>query len=53
MVLKKFLGSINLLEAQILYIHKIMKVIVIYKDENLILAAFQVMAPSLEYFNNG
>ena len=30
-----------------------MEVIMVYKDENLMLAAFQVVMPSLEYFSNG
>ena len=53
MVLKELLGLIDLLAAQTLCIYKTMKVIVICKDKNLMLVAFQVVVPSLEYFNNG
>ena len=37
--------------AQAFCLHEKTEVIVICKDENLMLAAFQVVAPSLEFFN--
>ena len=52
MISKELLGPINLLKAQTFCIHEMTKVIVIYKDENLILAAFQVMMPCFEGFDN-
>ena len=39
-VLREFLGPINLFKAQNFYVYKMTKVIIIYKDKNLILAAF-------------
>ena len=53
MVLREFLGPAALSGAQALYIHETTEVIVVRKDENLIFAAFQIVAPSLECFNNG
>ena len=52
MVLREFLGLADLPRAQALHIHKMTEVIVIRKDENLMLAAFQVVTPSFEYLNN-
>ena len=53
MILRELLGPTDLLEAQTLCIHEITEVIVVRKDKNLMLTAFQVVAPSFEYFNNG
>ena len=52
MVLREFLGPAELSRAQILHIYEITEVIIVHKDKNLILAAFQVVAPSLEFLNN-
>ena len=52
MVSKEFLGPIDLLKAQTLCIHETTKVMMICKDENLIFAAFQVMAPYFEGFDD-
>ena len=52
-VSRELLGSADLSGAQVLRIHETTKVIVARKDENLMFAAFQVMAPSLECFNDG
>ena len=40
MVSKEFLGLTDLSEAQTLYIHKITEIIVVGKDENLMLVIF-------------
>ena len=53
MVLRELLGQADLSGAQALCIHETTEVIVVRKDNNLILTAFQVVAPSLECFNNG
>ena len=39
-VTKKFLSPADLFEAQILCVHKSMKVVVVCKDEDLVLAIF-------------
>ena len=52
MVLRDFLGSADLSEAQTLCIHKTMEVVMICKDKNLIFEGFHVVAPSFEYFND-
>ena len=52
-VTREFLGPADLPGAQTLRIHELTKVIVIYKDENLVFATFQVMSPCLERLNNG
>ena len=52
-VLREFLGPADLSRAQALCIYERTEVIVIRKDENLIFAAFQIVAPSFEYLNNG
>ena len=51
MVSRELLGQADLSEAQVLYIHETIEVIVVRKDENLMLAAFQVVPPSLECRN--
>ena len=51
-ILREFVGLINLSRAQTLYIYEIIEVIVICKDEILILIVFQVIISSFEYFNN-
>ena len=40
MVLKEFLGLINLSKAQIFYIYKATKVVVVCEDKHLVLVAF-------------
>ena len=39
-VIKKLLGLINLIKAEIFYIYKLVKVDIIYKDKNLIFIIF-------------
>ena len=52
MVTKELLGSADMSEALIFYIHKTTEIIMIRK-ENLMLITFQIGAPSLKYFNDG
>ena len=52
MILRELLGPTDLLGAQALCIHESTEVIVIRKDENLMLAAFQVVTPRLESFDD-
>ena len=52
MVLREFLGPADLFGAQIFCVHERTEVIVVRKDEDLMLAAFQVVVPSLKCLNN-
>ena len=52
MISKKLLNLANLLEASILYINKIIKVIIILKDKNLMFAAFYIIILYLKSFDN-
>ena len=52
MVLREFLGPADLSGAQALCIHETTEVIVVRKDENLMLAAFQIVTSRLEGFDN-
>ena len=52
MVLGELLGSAVLSEAQTLCIHKATKVVMVYEDEHLMLATFQIVTLYLEDFNN-
>ncbi len=51
-VSRELLGSADLTRAQAFRIHKLTEVIMVSKDEDLIFAALQVVAPSLKGFNN-
>ena len=51
-VLRKLLSPANLSGAQTLCIYKTTEIVIVCKDKNLMLVAFQVVAPSLEYLNN-
>ena len=53
MVPKEFLGPSDLLGTQALGIHESAEIVMVGEDENLVFAALQVLAPSLEGFNNG
>ena len=53
MITKKLLSLSNLTRDQAFCIYKSTQVVVVYKDEELIFAAFQKVVLSLEYFNNG
>ena len=52
MISKELLGLLDLSGAQILYTHETTKVVVICRDQYLILVAFQVVVPCYKYFNN-
>ena len=52
MVLREFLGLADLTRAQVFYIYKLTKIIIISKNEHLIFVAFQLIALSLKDFNN-
>ncbi len=51
-VLRDFLGPIDLVRVQVFYIHELTEVIIVDKDKDLVFAAFQVVTPSLQGFNN-
>ena len=51
-VLKELLGPADTTKAQIFCIQESKEVIMVNKNEDLIFATFQVMAPSLKSFNN-
>ena len=52
MVSRELLGLVDLFGAQAFCIYEMMEVIVICKDENLMLATFQIVAPYLENLYN-
>lgn len=52
MILRKFLSLLNLAEIQILCIYKLVEIIIISEDKNLIFVVFQVIILSLEIINN-
>ena len=52
MVLRELLAPTDLSGAQTLCIHETTEVIMVRKDENLMLAAFQVVTPRLEGFDD-
>ncbi len=51
-VSRELLGPADLTRAQAFHIHESTEVIIVSKDEDLIFAALQVVAPSLKGFNN-
>ena len=53
MIREKLLSPIDLSKAQILYIYKAAKVVLVNKHKNFVLAIFYVVPPCFEYFNNG
>ena len=46
------MGPADLARAQAFRIHKLMKVIMVNEDKDLVFAVFQVVAPSLKGFND-
>ena len=46
------MGPADLSRAQTLYIHETTEIIIVRKDEKLMLAAFQIVTPRLEGFDN-
>ena len=53
MVLGELLGPADLFGAQALCIYETTEIIVVRKDENLMLVVFEVVALSLECFKDG
>lgn len=51
-VLREFLSPTDLTKAQTFCIHELTEVVMVNLDKNLILAAFQVVLPCFEDFNN-
>ena len=51
-VLGELLDLTDLLRAQVFCIYETTEVIMIHKNENLIFATFQVIAPGFKCFNN-
>lgn len=51
-VLKQCLSSIHLSRAKAFYILKLTQIVMISKNEDLILATFQIMMPDFKNFNN-
>lgn len=51
-VLEKFLSLTDLAKAQVFYIYKRIKVFIIGKYKNFVLAVFDVMLPCFECLNN-
>ena len=52
MISRELLGPTDLSGAQALCIHELLEVIMARKDENPMLAAFQIVTPRLEGFDN-
>ncbi len=52
MVLRELFGSVDLTRAQAFYIYELTEIIMVSKDEDLVFATFQVVAPSFKDFNN-
>lgn len=52
MILKKFLSLSNLLKDLNFYIYELIKIVVISKNKDLILAIVQIMTSNLKSFNN-
>ncbi len=51
-ILRKFLGLVDVVGAQTLYIYKLMEFVMVSKNKELIFAAFYIVAPFLKSFNN-
>ena len=52
MVLEELLGPADLSGAQALCIHEATKVVMVCKDKHFVLAAFQIVTPCFEGFDN-
>ena len=52
MILKKLLSLTNLTKTQALYIYKLIKVIMIDENKDLVFAALEMMILGFEGFNN-
>ena len=52
MICKELLGTANLIRAWTLCIYKSIIFIIVCKNKDIIITAFQVMVPNFESFNN-
>ncbi len=52
-VLRKFLGSTDLMRAQAFYIYELTEVVMVSKDKDLVFAALKVVTLNLKSLNNG
>ena len=53
MVIKKLLGSLDLVRTQAFCIHELTEIVVVSKNKDLIFTDLQVVVLNLEYSNNG
>lgn len=51
-VLRELYGPTDLAEAETLTIYKLIEVVIVSKDKDLMFAAFQIMVSSLKDFND-
>ena len=52
MLTKEFLSLTNLTKAQIFYIHKLAKDIIVCRDTKIMFRAFSIFPPDFEIINN-
>lgn len=52
-VLREFLYPVDLTKTETFCIHKLVEVIIVSKDKDLVFVAFQIVAPSFESLNDG
>lgn len=52
-IFRKLLSSLELTRAQNFFIHKLLNVVVVGKDEDFMLIALQIVPPRLKSFHNG
>lgn len=52
MITRELLSLLDPIKAQVLYIYELTEVIIVHKNKNLVFTAFQVVALSLEGFND-
>lgn len=53
MILREFLGLIDLSRAETLYSYKLTKVIIIYQDKTFVLTIFKLIPLYFKNFDNG
>lgn len=53
MISRELLGLTDLTRIQNFCIHKLIKVIILYKYQNFVFVALQIVKPGIENFNNG
>ena len=51
-VTKKLLGLTYLILSQFFNIHKLIKVVIVYKDKNVIFTTFEIILLDFEHFDN-